>query len=291
MSSNIHPFYSHSGRFGVHGPLLAILAAIFVAYPLGIAYAYLMKWIPFVYLNALIAIGYGLVFGFLSSLLLQFAKVRNNLVTLVTGMAVGLIAWYGSWNGCAKALIGADAPALLMPWQMWRFVTILNEHGSWGIGFSSSEPVTGVLLAIFWILEGITVVGIAAVLPYTTISKTPFCENHGCWLNKEKKIDKLAAFIQPDQIAAFKAGDIAPLDRAQPRVPAAGQFARLTLRYSPECHEFCTLSIANVTIEMDKNGNPKEKVHEIMTNLLVPKTMFEYLESFEHVTARPAATV
>jgi hypothetical protein len=30
----------------------------------------------------------------------------------------------------------------------------------------------------------------------------------------------------------------------------------------------------------------KEKVTELMTNLWVPKTMFDYLARFEHVTAR-----
>jgi hypothetical protein len=289
MSSNIHPFYSHSGKFGVHGPLLALIAGVFVAYPLGIAYSYLIKWIPFVYLNVLIAVGYGFAFGLMTYFILKFGKVRNAPLALLTGLAVGVVALYGSWNGCAKSLIGDKLPALLMPGQLWRFIKILNENGSWGIGLSSSAPVTGVLLAIFWVAEALTIVGLSAFIPYTMIHSLPFCENHGLWLDKEKKIEKLDAFVLPDQIAAFKAGDIDPLERSQPRVPASGRFARLTLKYHPECHDFCTLSIANVTTSLDKKGNEKEATQEIISNLQVPKSMFEYLESFQHATARTPA--
>ena len=98
-------------------------------------------------------------------------------------------------------------------------------------------------------------------------------------------MEKLDAFVRPEHLEAFKAGDIAPLEEAQPRVPASGRFARLTIRHSDACHDFCTLSVANVTITMDKKGNPKESETEIMTNLLVPKSMFDYLGKFEHPTA------
>jgi hypothetical protein len=286
MSSNVHPFYSHSGKFGPHGPLLAVIAGVFIAYPLGIAYSYLIKWIPFVYLNCLITAGYGFGFGLMTYAVLKFGKVRNPPLALLTGFLVGLAALYGAWNGCAKSLIGDKMPSLLMPNQMWRFIKILNEHGSWGIGFSSTEPVTGILLAIFWIAEAGVIVGLSAYLPCKMIKAMPFCENHGFWLDKEKKIEKLDAFVLPDQIAAFKAGDVQPLEQSKARVPGAGRFARLTLKYHPECHDFCTLSVANVTMTTDKKGNPKEASQEIMTNLLVPKSMFEYVENLEHISAR-----
>lgn len=293
MSSNVHSFYAHSGKFGLHGPLLAIILGAIAAYPLGIAYSYLSKWIPFIYLNCLITLGYGFLFGLIAYAILKFGRVRNRPVALLTGLVVGLIAWYGSWNGCAHALVGdkLKLPAMLMPDQLWRFAKILNEHGSWGIGFSSSEPVTGILLAIFWIAEGAAIVGLTTAISYKMIANTPFCETHECWLDKEKKIDKLDAFSQPEQIAAFKAGDIAPLEQARPRVPASGQFARLTLKYSPQCHDFCTLSVANVTVTTDRKGNPKETSLEIISHLQVPKTMFEYLDRFEHITAQKPAVV
>lgn len=291
MSSNIHPFYSHSGKFGPHGPLLAVIAGGILAFPLGIIYSYLIKWIPFIYLNLFITIGYGFIFGFVTLFLLKLGKVRNRPVALLTGLVVGLLAWWGSWNGCAKALIGAQAPWLLTPHQLSRLISILYEEGSWGIGFSSSTPVTGIFLAICWIAEGAAIVGIATMVPHKAIAHTPFCELHDCWLDKEKKIDKLDAFVRPEHIEAFKAGDIAPLEQSKPRVPASGRFARMTLKHSDSCHDFCTLSIANVTLTPDKKGNLKEKEEPLMTNLLVPKSMFDYLATFEHASAKVTAGI
>src|SRR5215472_15573104 len=99
MSSTIHSFYSHSGKFGVQGPIAAVAIGAIAAFPLGLAYSYLINWIPFIYLNFFITLGYGFLFGFITRQLLKFGKVRNNLVALLSSGAVGLLAWYGSWNG------------------------------------------------------------------------------------------------------------------------------------------------------------------------------------------------
>jgi hypothetical protein len=50
--------------------------------------------------------------------------------------------------------------------------------------------------------------------------------------------------------------------------------------------DYCAFSIANVTVTPDKDGKMKEQVTELMTNLWVPKSMFDYLAQFEHASAR-----
>ncbi len=285
MNSNCHPFYSHSGKFELHGPVLALAAGAVAAWPLGLAYAYLINWIPFIYLNFLITFGYAIAFGMLASRILKFSKVRNRPIAMFCSASMGLLAWYGSWNGCVHALV-SSAPWLLTPRQIFNVVGYLYDHGSWGIGMSSQAPVTGILLAIIWLVEGGIIVGVSALIGYGSVANTPYCEVHECWLDEEKKMDKLDVFTHPDHIAAFQAGDIAPLEAAQPRVPASGRFARLTLKHSSRCHDYCALSVANVTVTLDKNGKPQEKVHELMRNLWVPKSMFDYLSQFDRPTAK-----
>lgn len=285
MNEQQYTFYRHSGKFGVHGPVLAIMAAVIIGYPLGILYSYLIKWIPFIYLNFFITAGYGVAFGFLTAFLLKFAKVRNGVVAALTGTIVGGCAWYLSWNGHAHALLKGSAPALLLPDEMLRFMKFLDETGTWSIGFSGGAPVTGILLALFWFGEAVIMIGASALIGFTAVAQVPFCETHGCWLDKEQKIEKLDAFIMPEQIEAFKSGSISPLEQAAPRVPASGRFSRLTLRHSDKCEEFCTLSIANITVTVSKDGKQQEKAETIVTNLLMPKTMLDYLSKFEHATA------
>jgi hypothetical protein len=285
MNANRHPFYKHSGKFGVHGPVLALAASALLAFPLGLAYSYLIKWIPFIYLNFLATIGYAFVFGLMTAFLMKLGKVRNGPVALLSGVGAGLLAWYGSWNGCVHAL-ASQVPWLLAPREVVAVMKILFKQGSWGIGFSAHEAVTGIPLAIVWLVEGGIMVGLTAVVGYGSVASTPFCETHECWLDKEKKMDKLDAFVRPAHLTAFRMGDIAPLEEAQPRVPASGRFARLTLKHSDRCADYCAFSVANVTVTMDKDGKPKEKVDALMTNLWVPKTMFDYLAQFDHPTAR-----
>jgi hypothetical protein len=285
MNSNIHPFYSHSGKFGLLGPLLAITAGALVAYPLGFAYSYLVKWIPFIYLNFLITFGYGFIFGFLTLVLLKCGKVRNRTVALLCGAIVGLLAWYGDWNGHIHALVG-KAPWLLTPGQLVSIAKVLLKEGSWALGLFGREPVTGIPLATVWIIEGAAIVGISSLIAYSSVAATPFCETHDCWLDQEKIMDKLDAFTHPNHIEAFSNGDIAPLEEARPRVPASGRFARLTLKHSSKCDDFCALSVANVTVSLDKDGKQQEEVNELMTNLWVPKAMFDYLAQFDRPTAR-----
>ena len=289
MNENYHPFYRHSGKFGIHGPLLAVLAALIVGYPLGILYAYLIKWIPFIYLNFLITIGYGFAFGFMLVPLLKFAKVRNGTVALLTGLTVGLCASYFSWNGFVHAMVD-KAPGIITFGQLKQIMKILYENGSWGIGLGSSAPVTGILLALVWLVEAGIIVGLSTIVGYGAVGD-PFCEQHNCWLDEEKKIDKLDQFVSPGHIEAFKAGNIAPLEQARPRVPGSGNFARLTLKHSPKCDDYCALSIENVSVSLDKDGKQQESSNPIMTNLLVPKTMFDYLAQFDHISAKPTPSV
>src|SRR5438045_7473258 len=191
MSSNVHPFYSHSGKFGAHGPIVALTAGAVAAIPLGIIYSYLIKWIPFIYLNFLVTAGYGFAFGFMTSLLMKWGKVRNGSIALLSSAAVGMLAWYGSWNGCARALVGSEIPWLLTPPQLTAFIKILYQEGSWGIGMSSSQAVSGIPLAIIWLIEGGLIVGLTTFIGYGSIARTPYCELHECWLGTEKKMDKL----------------------------------------------------------------------------------------------------
>ncbi len=288
MASETFQIYRHTGKFGIHGPALALLAAVVAGFPLGYAYAYLIKWIPFIYLNFLITAGYGFVFGILTGALMKFGKVRNTLLAVLCGILAGVLALYFAWNAHIHSL-SKDAPALFLPGQILAAMRFLYENGSWGM--RSSGNVTGIPLAIVWAVEGTMIVGLSAFVPFSMISDTPFCEQSRCWLDEEKKIDTLEAFSDPAQSAAFKAGDLGPLSQARPRASGSTAFARLTLKHSPRCDQFCTVSIANVTVVTDKDGNTSEQTQELARNVMLPKSMFELITKFEGFkTASPAAS-
>ena len=89
--------YRHSGKFGVHGPLLTLLAAGAAGFPLALVYAYVTTWLPFVYVNFLITVGYGALIGGIGAVILK-VWVRNNLVAAVGALVSGLLVLYLIWS-------------------------------------------------------------------------------------------------------------------------------------------------------------------------------------------------
>lgn len=288
MNSQIYPLYRHSGKIGAQSIPLIIFGPLIAAFPLGYVYAYLIHWIPFIYLNFFITVGYGFLFGLIAGFLLRMGRVRNNWLAALGGLYAGGVGLYFNWNGHIHATF-EKAPAFAWPHQVLGAMAYLYEHGSWTL--RGGYNVTGVMLAIVWLVEALMIVGLSIVVAYAMIGDTPFCERSGAWLDEKKQISTLAPFTNPAHIAAFQAGDIEPLSQAQPKVPGTSAFGRVTIKYSAKCDDFCTVTIANVTETADKNGKMQESVKEIARNVVLPKSMFDFIAKFEHFNrdARPVA--
>jgi len=285
MSADTLRVYRHSGKFTLQGLALPLGAAAVAGWPLGLAYAFLTHWIPFIYFNVLLAFGYGAAFGWLGVWLLKLGKVRNTALTVLCGALVGAIALYFEWNG-HLTLLFKPAPWLLAPDQIRRGIAYLYEHGSWSL--HSGDPVTGVPLGLVWAAEAAIIVGMSIVLPYGFIATTPFCEQAQCWLDEEKKIDTLAVFTDAAQIGALGAGDIQPIVDAKPRPAGALSFARISLKRSPQSTQLATVRVQNVFIEIAGKGNAKEKVQPLTGDLIILPSMFEIIAQLEELKPAPA---
>lgn len=269
--------YRHSGRFAPLGPVLCAAAAVLLGLPLGLAYAYLLRWIPFVYVNFILTLGYGFVFGWVTVRLLKATPMRNAGLAALCGFAVGLIALYCEWSAHVHVIFD-DSPWVLTPAQVLRGMDILYQEGSWAF---RSLTVKGIPLALIWLIEAGIIVGLATMMPFTTVADTPYCERSRCWLDEEKKIDTLASFTEPDDLDALKAGSLAPLVAAQPKMENAAVFTRLLLKRSPRCISFCTLRVQDVTLSIDKDGKVNEATKDHTGDLIIPASMFELISGFE----------
>lgn len=270
--------YRHSGKFNAAGPVLCVVVAAIAGIPLGLAYSYLIRWVPFIYVNFLATLGYGFAFGWMTTRILKFTHVRNTVLAALTGLAAGLVALYGEWSGHIHTLF-EDAPWFFGPDQIMRGMEYLYANGSWGL--RSSGNVTGIPLALVWLIEAGTIVGCAALLPFAFVKDTPFCEKTRCWLDEEKKIDTLETFTDDAQLAALKSGDLMPLVDARPKADNAAVFTRLLLKRSPRCPVFCTLRVQDVSISIDNDGKVKEKTEDHTGDLIIPASMFNLIAKFE----------
>jgi hypothetical protein len=284
MNSETYLFYRHSGKFSPHGLALAILVPIAAGFGLGYVYAYLIKWIPFIYLNVFITAGYGGVIGFIAGWMLKLGKVRNNALAALCGLLAGVSGLYLGWNGHIHAYF-EDAPIFCLPAEILKGMGYLYDHGSWSL---KDETITGVILAIVWGVEALMIVSLSTLVSYVMISGTPFCERTESWLDQEKKISTMEPFTQPAQLEAFKAGDLNPLFQARAKHEGAATFGRLTVKHSPKCEEFFTVTVANVTVTMDKKGKITEKSQKLASDIIVSKSMFDQIVKLEQLKPEPA---
>ena len=64
-------YYKHSGKFSVGGAIYALVLGSVVLCFCAFFYAYLILYLPFVYINALITVGFGCLVGFTCATLLK----------------------------------------------------------------------------------------------------------------------------------------------------------------------------------------------------------------------------
>jgi hypothetical protein len=287
--------YRHSGKFGFHALLLVPLVGALLGWPLGFGYAYLIKWIPIVYLNILITLGYGFVVGFAVAAALKFCRVRNVPVAFLLATVVGLLANYFQWNGHMHALL-SGAPWLCAPTGIWGVMQQLFEHGSWAMRHGGN--VTGWFLVAVWVAEAATILVLTVLVGTGTIRDTPYCEKSGSWLDEETKFETLSAFTDASLQAALAAGDLTPVIEARPRVAGVPAYGRLTLKHSSQCKDFFTLKVENVTLKTDKKGKVEVETKALTKDLILPSAMRALVEQFadlkpvaDDVAERPAGSV
>jgi len=280
MNSATFTVYRHSGKFQPAGPSLAILTAVIAGFPAGYAYAYFMRWIPFIYLNILAAVFYGAAFGAAGGWFMKRYMVRNNPVALATGFAMGVIALYLAWNGHMNAIF-KDSPLFCPPGEMIERMKVLYEKGTWSM-HSGDAPVTGPMLGLVWLVEAGMIIGFTTSICYGKIAHMPFCEDSQCWLDQVKEINTLREFNDPADVATFKAGDLGPLTKAQPKEERASTWARILLKHSPNSKVFHTLRIQNVTLKYDRKGKATLKCRNLTQDLVLPADMLGLISKFEH---------
>lgn len=195
-------FYKPSGHFSPLSFLYLAITAIVVLPILALIYTYLIWYIPFVYINLFITLGFGFAVGFaVNFLVIKLGKVRNTKLAMIFGLIAGFIALYFSWvvwvdlvfnmgESYGTSRIGITTSNIkffqvvqlaLHPKELFQIILEINQTGTWGFG---STAVSGIFLAIIWIIEALIVLVLSVLLPLGQ-AKTPFCEYDNKWFKED----------------------------------------------------------------------------------------------------------
>jgi hypothetical protein len=191
-------YYKPSGKFSPVFILYFVLVSVLIFPLLGLAYAYLLWYIPIIYINFFVTIGYGFLIGItLNFLVIKKGKVRNPILAAVIGVLGAFIALYFHWASWLDLVINAGETIgdsnigisisnvklfqvyelSMQPNIVLEFMQVVNENGTWGI---KGATVSGWFLWIIWIIEALGIIVIASFSTYGQATK-PFCEFSDNW--------------------------------------------------------------------------------------------------------------
>ncbi|HKD37572.1 MAG TPA: hypothetical protein VKB78_12255 [Pirellulales bacterium] len=291
------PAYIHSGKAPLTGLMMAMLTGLATAVVLGVAYAFAVVYIPIVYLNMLLTMGFGAAIGGAVGYTAKLGHVRSRLMPSMVAAVCGLVGLYIAWGADALARVGVpvggDVFDAFRPELLSAYMKFFYENGFWaighGVGNNNQQMVSGIALAAVWLAEAGIIVGVAAFVSWVTLGHAVYCEHCEKWARSQKNVQRLTIGMPDTAIAQIAAGDLSLLD-AWPRANPADQFfVRLNLDFCDGCENSNYLTMERVVTQIDKKGNPKQVVTAIVKRMPIDVADVPRVRAAGHLAVPPPA--
>lgn len=278
--------YKPSGKFSPTSFLFFLLLSVTAMPILGLIYSYCIWYIPFIYINFILAGAFGFIAGTLiNKFVIKKGKVRNGSLSFLFGLLGGAIALYFHWAVWVDLVInagesyGSDSVGItvsnisilqvfnlaLEPTTLFAIIGEINEYGTWGIRGGS---VSGTFLSVIWIIELLIIVGVT-LLSSSGQSSAPFCEMSDKWYDENKLTPYLYIDNHQEIIDAITKSDedyISSLNFAEDLRLDHCIFTLYTSTYS---ENYLTITNKKAKIEKDDKISYDDEV--IIKNVLIDK--------------------
>jgi hypothetical protein len=277
--------YKESGIVPAGGALMTAGAGCVAGLLLGAVYSFTFYYIPYVYLNFLLAVGFGAGVGLAVGYAAREGKIRNVPVVGCLGIFGALVGIYAEWSTTAYAM--TPMGELKQQWQamgLWTFLpqnvlTVMRglfNEGSWGL--SEGSTVHGWPLVALWIVEAGLIVALAISFAVKQVMDKPFCEPCQDWVGSQTPHlyvgDGCEAVWSEVQHGTFE--NLALTPRATGMEPS---FVRLTLACCERCNQSNFLSIAACQNTTDGKGNARLVERSLATNVVLDATQVEIVQA------------
>ena len=259
-------YYEHSGAFGPMGLIYIVIFGTGGSLVLSAIYGYAIFYIPFVYLNFFITLGFGGLVGLLVGLGGKFGKVRNSKLLLFFGLLFGLLAEYAGWVSWIFAYTEQEV-LIQYPSNLWTVIKLVAENGAWSMfGWTP----TGTALYIIWGIEAIMITGTSTLVSWWFLSSTPFCENCNQWVKEKYSIAPIERIIDPEEFKSkTEQGDQTSLNTLKKIDSGTEAYTQIDLLHCPSCEQSCFLTVKSVEVRVDSDGKEKKDENNIMENFII----------------------
>jgi hypothetical protein len=263
-------YYRHSGKFGPAAPALMLLAGGATAIVGGAIYGIAIRYIPFIYVNFLLAMALGFSVGSVVYLVGRAGRARSPMLALLIGLICGFFAEYAAFVAWIAALYDweLEITFIVLPWNLVNEMLYIADVGAWS--FMSSDNVSGVVLYLVWLVEAGIIMGIAAVLPYKRIAPMAFCEACSKWVEDKTTIGPFEPVSDPKAMRRdLEQGEFAVLGSIEGADEEAPNFTLMELARCDACDDLHLLTISSHSVSVNKKGESQTTTTNVVRNLVI----------------------
>lgn len=276
-------YYKPSGKVPVGALIGSLLVGIAGAIVLAVIYIALQWFIPIVYFNVFITIGFGAGLFFVLNFCFKQWKLRNKGVAMVITLLVALIGLYAQWALFislmynAEGTMGGDTwvkssfslegfKAFFMhPSFIWEAMQGLNEVGTFTL---KKSTVSGAALWAVWAIEMAIIILTPIILTFRGITIYPFSEKDEVWMNKRVLPGRLKYVEDKDAVVNTLANhDFAYVYDHLSEEEEHYSYARAEV-YESDTDDYQYLTVYNHQL-VDKKGKLEEKKDEVIEFLRI----------------------
>ncbi len=277
-------YYQASGLINPVKQGLSYAIGIAAALLLGSVYTLLTIFIPIVYANILIVVGFGISLGFVCQALVRFSHNRSKKSQLIHAVVIGVFANYFQWTTYILYVYNGSIPSisfyftnlhwLVLP-DFFSAVAEINREGLWsmfGITFN------GFGLTLIWLFEFLIIM-VGPILAITNAQTRPYSESFQQWYRQYTLREDFEGFVSPTQLKADMADDpVAAIGRLGKG--AGWRHSKIHIFYLPhENKQYLTLE----KVLVEGQGRGKKSSTVIIDNLQMSTVAADaILGQFEH---------
>ena len=257
-------YYQESGVIGVQGILFLFLAGILTAGILGAVYAYAVFYIPFIYLNVILTVLFGLAIGWVMAQVGYRAKIRNQQAIWIAGGAFGFAGVYFAWVFWLHAFSGQELLTFDIT-MILGFMKLIAATGAWEV--FGWMPTGGALYAV-WGIEALLIIGAAVFFAIGHTARVPFCEDCNEWAVPEVLTMTLAPINnRPQMVEALERGDFSELTKLRNTTADHSLRTKVVVLKCPGSGKANFLTLVALRLSVNDDGELELKEELIVENL------------------------
>lgn len=278
---NPQRFYRPPGDVGIASLIVIVPLGLLAAAILALIYGFATYYIPFIYLNFLLTIGFGFVLGLALGMLSVKFKFPSRKFGGLMAVGVGCFAVYAAWV-CWILAVSEREAFMVSPLAVFEVIQLIAEEGGWTL-FGGTPR--GIVLYLIWLIEAGIIVG-GAWIVYLGAVSNPYCVNCSQWADETVILSPLTAIANPDDFSAqLQAENYAVLDELNPAAEVREPHSKLTLSRCARCGNLNVLTAATVSCSVDKEGNAQFTDTPVCSELLVNEDAVTRLEGVKQRVA------